>query len=174
MTALRRILIVLILAAASLAFASTRPAWACSCAAEIDHLDLASTAFVGVAAEVDEWTGRKVTIRFDVEDMLKGDPAEEIELVTDAEGGACGYEFTEGHRYRVFADKGVTGLCDGNEDLGIASPPGDTTLRRADAAAPEADLSTGLWTSAAVVVAAGLAFLLMRRRRVLRRRPGAQ
>jgi hypothetical protein len=168
-TALRRILVVLILAATSLVFASARPAWACSCAAIDDHLDRAATAFVGVASEVDEaWSGREVKIRFDVEDMLKGDPAAEIELITDAEGAACGYEFTEGHRYRVYADRGVTGLCDGNEDLGVAALPGTTAGPGPDTAAPEAELSTGLWTTAAggaAVVVAGLAFLLLRRRR---------
>jgi hypothetical protein len=47
----------------------------------------------------------------------------QVELSTAAQGTACGYEFREGHRYRVYGHRGTTSSCAGNEDLGLVDPP---------------------------------------------------
>jgi hypothetical protein len=155
---LRRALVVLILAGSALAFPAARPAWACSCA-NVDFLQVAEVAFTGVATDVDPdppWrTGSTVTVTFEVESIEKGEPGRQVALTTSSEGASCGYEFTEGHRYRVFARDGATNLCDGNEDLGFV-------------VAPRSAVPTALWTTAGAVVVAAAAvagYLWVRRRR---------
>jgi hypothetical protein len=153
-TLLRRALVVLILAVSALFFTAARPAWACSCA-EVDALENAEVAFTGIATKVDRpWTQGTVTVTFDVESIEKGQVGREAELTTHSDSPACGYAFTEGHRYRVYARDGATNLCDGNEDLGFA-------------AAPRPAAATGQWIFAAAVViaAAALAGYLWFRRR---------
>jgi hypothetical protein len=153
--ALRRVLVVLVLAASALMITASRPAWACSCA-QIDPLESAELAFTGVAASVRQpWFSDEVTVRFSVESVQKGATDDEIELTTHSQSPACGYTFTEGHRYRVYADGTETTSCDGNEDLGFAgTPPAKTPV--------------ALWTATAAAViltAAALVFLYRRRRR---------
>jgi hypothetical protein len=151
-TLLRRVLVVLVLAASALVAGTARPAWACSCA-QVDALEAAELAFTGVATSVDRpWTPGDVEVTFAVESVRKGAAGERVELVTHSDEPTCGYGFTEGHRYEVFATGGRTGLCDGNVDLG---------------AAPPAQRVTGRWTTVAVlaVLAAAGAVLIRRRRR---------
>ena len=101
MNALRRVLVVLLLAASALMITASRPAWACSCA-QIDPLESAELAFTGVAASVRQpWLSDEVTVRFAVESVQKGSTGAEIALTTHSDGATCGYTFTEGHRYRV-------------------------------------------------------------------------
>jgi len=152
-TLLRRALVVLVLAASGLMIAGGTPAWACSCA-QIDPLESAEVAFTGVAASVRQpWLSDRVTVRFAVESVQKGTVDAEVELTTHSQGPACGYEFSEGHRYRVYADGTETTSCDGNEDLGfVGVPPSDTPIVR--------------WAVAAAGVAlAGAALVWLYRRR---------
>ena len=158
MNALRRVLVVLVLAASALMITASRPAWACSCG-QIDPLESAELAFTGVAASVRQpWLSDEVTVRFAVESVQKGSTDDEIALTTHSQGPACGYTFTEGHRYRVYTDGQETTSCDGNEDLGFASTPSGT---------PPGKKPVALWTATAAAVAlaaASLVFLYRRRR----------
>lgn len=165
MRLLRRLLVVLVLVATSLTVVSAGPAFACSCAVLDDHLDRADAAFVGVVTEVDEPAGRifssadAVTVRFAVERVQKGAVGDDVELTTVAEQASCGYDFTEGHRYQVFATDGQTGLCAGNEELGIAATP--------RAAAPQPDpFPTALWITVGglLLLVGTLGVVLVRRR----------
>ncbi len=144
----------LVLAASALTTAAAGPAWACSCG-EIDPLESAEVAFTGVAASVrDPWLGDRVTVRFAVESVQKGAVDSEVEVTTHSQGPACGYRFTEGHRYRVYTDGAETTSCDGNEDLGfVGVPPSGTPVLR--------------WAAAGggVVLGAAVLLLLYRRRR---------
>ncbi len=153
MNLLRRVLVVLVLAVSALTVAAVRPAWACSCG-QIDPLKSAEIAFTGVAASVDQpWTSDLVTVRFAVESVQKGSTGAQIELTTHSQGPACGYAFTEGHRYRVYSNGTKTTSCDGNEDLGRTGVPASET--------PVAG-----WTvTAAGVALAATAFVFLYRRR---------
>jgi len=154
---LRRALVVLILAMSTLAFTAVRPAWACSCGVNDDPLSSAEVAFTGIATDVDRplidiATSTTVTVTFDVESADKGDVGRQTEVTTSSQGPACGYEFTEGHRYRVYANGGETNSCDGNQDLGFV-------------AAPRSAVPTALWTTAAAVAVVALAGYLWFHRR---------
>jgi hypothetical protein len=159
---LRRTLVILILVGSALAFTAVRPAWACSCASNADPLESAEVAFTGIATDVDRPPAIggvvgpvTVTVAFDVESVEKGETGREVELTTSSEGASCGYEFTERHRYRVYARDGRTSLCDGNEDLGLV-------------AAPQSAVPTVRWTTAGaalIVAAAAIGYLWLRRRR---------
>jgi hypothetical protein len=152
---LRRALVVLILAVSALFFTAARPAWACSCA-EVDALESAEVAFTGIATDVDRpWTPGTVTVTFDVESIEKGQVGRETELTTHSDSPACGYPFTEGHRYRVYARDGATNSCDGNEDLGLVAAP-----------RPAAPTAQWIFAAAAGIAAAALAgYLWFRLRR---------
>lgn len=78
---------------------------------------------------------------FRADQVYKGTPAAEFEVASNADGPACGYTFTAGSRYLVFAsdrasvlvggDPGVplsTSLCAGNQPV----RPGDQPLREED------------------------------------------
>ena len=156
MNLLRRVLVVLVLAVSALTVAAVRPAWACSCG-QIDPLESAEIAFTGVAASVDQaWTSDLVTVRFAVESVQKGSTGAQIELTTHSQGPACGYAFTEGHRYRVHTDGTETNSCDGNEDLGfVGVPPSGVPVARWAAVA----------AAVALIAAAGVLLYGRRRRR---------
>jgi len=166
---LRRTLVILILAGSALAFIAVRPAWACSCGTGADPLESAEVAFTGVATDVDRppATGGvvgpvTVTVTFAVESVEKGSAGAEVELTTSSEGASCGYEFTESHRYRVYARDGGTSLCDGNEDLGFVAAP------RPDVPSARSDVPIVLWmttAAAAIAAAAAVGYLWLRRRR---------
>jgi hypothetical protein len=154
---LRRTLVILILAGSALVFTAVRPAWACSCGSNDDPLGSSEMAFTGVATDVDRpWqTGGTVTVTFDVESAEKGEPGRTTEVTTSSEGPACGYEFIEGHRYRVYAQAGATNSCDGNADLGFVR-------------APRSAARTAEWIFAGAVVlaaAVGAGYLWFRYRR---------
>ncbi len=86
--------------------------------------------------------------------MHKGSTGAEIELTTHSQGPACGYPFTEGHRYHVYTDGQETTSCDGNEDLGLAGTQTSKT-------------PVTLWTATAAAItlaAAALVFIYRRRR----------
>jgi len=116
----RRPLALLFLLAA-LVVVPAGPAWACSCGAPQRTGDLV---VVGVAESVDKTrSGEELQVRLRVEVTERGSAGAQVELSTAAQGTACGYEFREGHRYRVYAHESSTSSCDGNEDLGLVDQP---------------------------------------------------
>ena len=122
---LRRLLAVLFLLATVLVVAPAGPAWACSCGALRRTGDLV---VVGVVESVRRTSGDELQVRLRVDVIERGSAGAQVELSTAAQDTACGYEFREGHRYRVYGNQGTTSSCAGNEDLGLADPPsGGTT-----------------------------------------------
>jgi len=118
---LRRFLAVLFLVVAGLVVAPSGPAWACSCGVPQRTGDLV---VVGVAERVSKpWTGDDLRVRIRVESVEQGSAGTRVDLITAVDSAACGYGFSEGHRYRVYANEGSTSLCDGNEDLGLIEQP---------------------------------------------------
>ncbi len=101
------------------------------------------------AVRVDEEMlgGGKVTATLRADHVYKGDPGAEFEVVTRAQGAACGYEFAEGERYLLFAraaDSGLTtSLCSGNRRL----PPGDSPLSLSDETYGMGELTAELITA---------------------------
>ena len=152
---MRRLLVILVLAAAGLAVPLAGPAWACSCA--VPDTDRSDLAFVGVVTDVEDplLTDNELIVTFAVESVEKGEAGTEVELTTAAQSPSCGYEVTEGHRYRIYAHAGTTSLCSGNEDLGTARAPADRSGLSPWWAAVAAAL---------IVAGAGAALLIARRR----------
>lgn len=95
--------------------------WACSCApGSLEaHFDRAFHVFTTrvetVAPSQDH--DRQLKVSHQVMTTFKGDP-ESLTLVTRDNGGSCGFGFTPGESYLLFADKnGRVGLCAGNSGL---------------------------------------------------------
>jgi hypothetical protein len=112
-------------AAAAALVEAPAPAWACSCAVVDPEaaLDGADAAFVGTLETRRESnrgpvrsTGDPVTLGFRVEQVLKGDLGERVEVVTAASGASCGIEARPGERLTLLLsrDRGrwQSGLCD--------------------------------------------------------------
>ena len=63
-------------------------------------------------------------VSFRVSEVWKGPQRETLEVITPSQGSACGYPFTEGQEYLVYADgKGEpfeTGICGGTTHLSKA------------------------------------------------------
>ena len=119
----RRVLAVLVLVLAGLIVAPPGPAWACSCGSPEYTGDLV---VVGVAESVRRpWTRDELRVRIRVESVERGRAGAEVEVRTAGQGPACGYEFVAGHRYRIYANEGVTTSCDGNADLGLVDHPAE-------------------------------------------------
>ncbi|MGI5269443.1 hypothetical protein ACQEUU_09855 [Nonomuraea sp. CA-218870] len=121
-----RVLVVLALVAGFLV-AGGGTAHACKCvprepAERLREADVVLTA-TATAVRVDEpmLDGGRVTATLRADRVLKGPARAEFEVVTRADGAACGFAFTEGTRYLVYArdeDEGLsTSLCSGNEVL---------------------------------------------------------
>ncbi|GAA3146410.1 hypothetical protein GCM10010466_41800 [Planomonospora alba] len=143
-----RLLLVLLLLAVAVA-AAPGTACACSCAVltPAEQPERATAVFTGTAVGARQVRGdpsgppSPIVHRFRVDHAYKGDVTAWAEVASSADGAACGYRFTVGSRYLVFAsdkrssavggDPGValtTSLCDGNQLVG----PGDVPLRRED------------------------------------------
>lgn len=132
-----RILAVLGLVAA-LTVISGGTASACSCAVPgpRQSVDRAAAVFSATATDVhvgeSMLNGGSLTATLRADHVYKGEPDAEFVVFTKAQGAACGYGFTEGSRYLVFAtvqDSALaTTLCSGNRLL----PPGDRPLRLSD------------------------------------------
>jgi len=117
---------------------------ACSCInlGPGDALANAQVAWVGVITAVDdpqkaqaELGNDPVRYTFAVEQSLKGELTNTIDVRSAKSSASCGQEFAIAQRWRVFAfadDKGQlqTGLCSGNELLGervpIPAPPSNS------------------------------------------------
>jgi hypothetical protein len=160
---LRWLAVIVAVAATTLA-GSPGPACACGCAAastDAEYVQRADLAFEGVVVDIDEpflpsSDANPVTVRFRVESISKGTAGDRVALRTALDEASCGFGFVAGHRYRVYAVDGLTGLCAGNRDLGAAP---DVPL--------EEDwpwVLIGL-TTAATALAASVTVLLRRGRR---------
>jgi hypothetical protein len=126
MRRLIRLAAVLMLTAFSFLLAP-QSACACSCAVgtEEDFVKYADLIFVGVVTGVDKpfgfgGGGGDVKVDFVVEEIAKGDSAGKITLTTSSDSASCGFDFTVGNRFRVYAHGGSTGLCSGNRLVGSA------------------------------------------------------
>jgi hypothetical protein len=141
----------LILALIGLAIAlGPQPALACSCAQSTNAQfgERASAVFTGTATAragtfplsltCARSSMEPVFVTFEVDSVFKGTVAKTATVATVLSGASCGYEFTVGKRYTVFANAGAdgrleTGLCRGNAEgaiapseygLGEGHPPG--------------------------------------------------
>ncbi len=72
-----------------------------------------SVVFVGTALSVSrievDWDGHKVPqrlFRFRIEDAFRGVSGSEVEVLTGAGGGDCGYDFQRGTKYLIYGNKG--------------------------------------------------------------------
>lgn len=117
---------VLLLTAGSL-FALPSAACACSCAlgSEAEYREHADLIFTGVVVDINEpllrtSSAAPVEVTFAVEDVDKGVAVGRITLTTADSSASCGYDFTVGHRFTVYAKNGGTGLCSGNRAIGPA------------------------------------------------------
>ncbi len=114
-TALVRLAVAAALAVALLPV-SGNVAWACSCAvlAPKEAVDNADAVFTGVARGriAPERVGFEERVEFTVETVYKGEVPSRWSVSIEAT--SCGYVFTDGLRYTVFAAAGRTNLCMGN------------------------------------------------------------
>ena len=121
----RRVLAILIAAAALVGGPST--AFACTCALQSPHVyaSNATVVFTGVATSVSGFplglvcsSTSPVAVTFDVETVYKGDVPRSVTVHTVVSGASCGYTFEAGKRYTVFPrmaeGKLDAGLCGGN------------------------------------------------------------
>lgn len=148
-----RICAALALVVAFLTVGGVGTALACSCAdiAAKQRMRDADAVFTATATavRVDEEMlgGGQVTAMLHADHVYKGDRNSEIEVVTKAQGAACGYDFVVGRRYLIFAKarpEGLTtSLCSGNRDV----PPGDRPLRPSDRTAGVTPLDPELFTA---------------------------
>ncbi len=139
---LSAILVVLSFAAV---FAPAAPAKACSCMPPdaIRTLDEVPAAFVGTVVDIrpikhpSEWLD--VLVVFEVDEWVKGDLGDVVEMASSAYGASCGFELELGQRSGVFVREIQTplqgGLCDRID--------GDA-LRSASSGLPEVVVQGGL------------------------------
>ncbi|GIH94334.1 hypothetical protein ACFFMN_05645 [Planobispora siamensis] len=144
-----RSLVAPLLLAAAVVVAVPGTACACSCVAlePAEQVENAETVFTGTVVAARRIPGDRsgptppIVYRLRPDQVYKGAPAAEVEVATNPDGASCGYAFTVGSRYLVFArggesgmfatDPGVplhTSLCDGNRQV----RPGDGPLRGED------------------------------------------
>ena len=126
----------------------TKPAAACSCvgaAAPCQAFFDASAVFVGTVVSIDpvpaaQFPRRRVHL--EVSDAFRGVRTESVDVETGEGGGDCGYGFTVGERYLVYANVRpggqtlTTSICTRTKPL--ASAQEDAVFARAVATAPAA------------------------------------
>ncbi|MDA0635071.1 hypothetical protein OUY22_16755 [Nonomuraea sp. MCN248] len=102
--------------------------------------------------------GGRLTATLRADRVFKGPARAEFEVVSRADGAACGFAFTEGTRYLVFAragDEGLsTSLCSGNE---VLEPDGGVPSLLAAGSAPRVSQPPEPALSIAVAVLASIA-----------------
>ncbi len=97
-------------------FVFIEPTLACECRWRNEfwrEFESSKAVFVGEVIEVDK-SQPDAVVTFKVEKMWKGVKVVRIEVRTDNRGKACGYVFSQGERYLVYAyDDGVlrTSIC---------------------------------------------------------------
>jgi hypothetical protein len=112
--------------------ATASPCWACSCAADTPegYAKRADVVFTGIVRHVgggdpDDGTqgDDSLKVRFRVKKVYKGKAKRASTVRTNESSAACGYGFSEGKRYTVFAQKKhgklSTNLCSGTKRGGI-------------------------------------------------------
>ena len=182
--------LVLVLLVTLLLLATPAPAYACSCAPPPSpslERDRADAVFSGTALDVDTFalplldqSGLPVRVTFEVNGVWKGDLSQRVVVRTARDEAACGYDFTVGKDYLVYARKGedglVTGLCDrttarGNaaEDLAaLGAPEPPLTVNEGSPVWLRITLGGLLFFLA---MAGVLAFAILRGRRAARAEP---
>lgn len=122
------VLIILCSALIFMALLIVRPSvtYACSCvmpAAPLESLEKSTAVFSGKVVSIKKRTGTvlssadPVQVTFDIGVSWKGVEADTVTLTTALHSESCGFEFTEGESYLVYArteknnDKLHTGLC---------------------------------------------------------------
>ncbi|MFE3447641.1 hypothetical protein ACFXJ8_01795 [Nonomuraea sp. NPDC059194] len=137
---------------AALVLAPAGTACACSCATlkPKEAVKGAAAVFIGTVKAVRRLPGSPLgprppyVVTFAVDQVYKGDRVATVELATNADSASCGYDFTAGARYLVFAASGArdsglfatdpgtalySSLCSGNVEL---KPGSSGPLRRGD------------------------------------------
>ncbi len=166
------------------------PAAACSCASHTftEAFDRAGLVFKGTAIDVAVggspigWTSADpVMVRFDVDEVWKGEVPAEVAIETVRTEASCGFVFEEGRDYLVFVRGGRTGICertasihDAEDDLmalGSGMPPSTGFVVREEVSggacgAPASPGSHGA-DFAALVLLVGAAILGVRPKRRL-------
>ena len=124
---LRRFLAVVAFSSLVTVAAPVTQVLACSCIQMTPELALANAdaAWVGVVAARDG--SDPVRYTFAVEQMLKGELAITVNVLSSRSSAGCGMEFSLAQRWRIYAyadENGQlqTGLCSGNELLGEGVP----------------------------------------------------
>lgn len=108
---MRRVLAVLVLAAASLPVWPGANAWACSCVESTrrDDAQRADAVFVGLARDAEPIDGAATALatRFSVEAVYKGDlvAGSDVSILHETQGSACGLTFPDGVTCTVLAYK---------------------------------------------------------------------
>jgi hypothetical protein len=109
--------------ASTTAAAALNPELAASCGCESltipEKLAKSTYAFTGRVEEARAPKKGRRTILFDVDEIFKGSPKLEMEIVTDASGTECDLVFEEGKQYLVYAQwqwgSAVTSRCMGTK-----------------------------------------------------------
>ncbi len=174
-----RLIVVVFLGLASLAYAPEARACSCMQLTPSEGLTSSYAVFTGEVIEIEKNTatrfgGLEVTIR--VKQMWKGDPSEELKVHTAGSSAACGYSFMEGETYLIYAirddaDPLRVSLCSrtapieqAKEDLDFLGKPSvsyETKKRRRDCGVATGDAGAGTLSSFALLL--GLATLGIRR-----------
>jgi Tissue inhibitor of metalloproteinase len=140
----KRLLVACVLAVSGIAFAAP-PCLACSCApgtkkGAAESADFVFTGRVNKIVHLQQNDSggpvsgtHTVRVRFRVSKVYKGWVREFANVYTTSDGASCGYHFTKGEKYTVFAyksgQKKWTGTCNGTKKGGIdhekyGLPPG--------------------------------------------------
>ncbi|GII87929.1 hypothetical protein Ssi03_59190 [Sphaerisporangium siamense] len=135
-------------------FVVLAPGTACACSCSdlkpADQMRLSAAVFTGTVVAARQVEGDPagptppIVYTFRPDQVYKGEPVTEVRVASNAESPACGYRFSTGGRYLVFAsaektgmlqpDPGVplhTGLCMGNRQVALGTGPvraGDPVL----------------------------------------------
>jgi hypothetical protein len=156
--------------------------WACSCPPPLDPEEAivdADYVFAGEVADIgNPDSDNYLNVSFRVSEAWKGVDHQEISIGTAADGDACGYSFSEGSTYLVYARDNqarygpdlVTGICNRTDSLSLA----DDDLRVLGTGTESDDLEPGqqggdgldtwvLFGSIALFLAIVVAITLLRR-----------
>jgi len=108
--------IILILTVCIIGLAFNNPVFACECHKRNDfeqEFSFSKAVFVGKVVEINK-SKPDAIVTFKVEKMWKGVKSETMVVRTNNQGKACGYIFSQGERYLVYAyDEGMlrTSIC---------------------------------------------------------------
>jgi hypothetical protein len=122
--------------AAGVTGATAATALACSCAVQSENEAFASAdvVLIGVVVATHDRafglpvvsSGDPIRYTVRVEEVLKGQVGEQVEVLSARDGASCGLELGEGQRWRLFAHRDGelhVGLCSHSELLDAEVPP---------------------------------------------------